>query len=68
MSLKAFHLVFLVAATLCSASFGAWSIHQYSATGAVQYALLAALGLGLAVALPIYGVWFLKKTRKVGYV
>lgn len=59
MSLKAFHILFIVLAILLAAGCAAWGF----ANG-----LDPAFGFtcaGLAVALLIYGIWFLKKSRKL---
>ncbi len=68
MSLKAVHIFFVTVATLIAAGFGWWSIEQYSVTGGAGDLLLMILALAAAISLPVYGVWFLKKMKKVGYV
>lgn len=68
MSLKAVHVFFVTVATLIAAFFGVWSIRQYSATGGTGDLLLAVVAAAATLSLPIYGVWFLKKMKKVGYV
>ena len=68
MSLKAVHVFFITVATLIAAGFGVWSIQQYTATGSGGDLLLTVLAVSAAISLPIYGVWFLKKMKKVGYV
>ena len=68
MSLKAVHVFFITVATLAAAGFGIWSIQQYSATGSAGDLLLTVLAVAAAIALPVYGAWFLKKLKRVGYV
>ncbi len=68
MSLKAFHVVFITVSTLLCAGFAAWSAHQYLATSGTTYLALALAGFSGAVGLPVYGVWFLKKMKKVSYL
>ena len=68
MSLKAFHVVFITAATLFVAGCGVLILRQYLHTGGGELLLLAVLSFAGAVALPIYGVWFLKKMKHVSYV
>ena len=68
MSLKAIHIFFVTVATVASGGFGVWSVQRYTASGSGSDLALAILTVAMAVALPIYGVWFLKKTKKVGYV
>ena len=61
MSLKAFHIVFVTLATLLAAGFAAWAFRE--PTGDHQW--LGALAVLTAVILPIYGWWFLRKTKGV---
>jgi hypothetical protein len=69
MSLKAFHLVFISAATLLALGYGAWELNQYWSAG--RQALDLAFGLGSVAAgagLVVYERYFLKKLRKVSYL
>ncbi len=68
MSLKAVHIFFIVVATAIAVGFGVWSVQQVQASGNTGDWVLAILAILMAGALPIYGVWFLKKMKKVGYV
>lgn len=68
MSLKAIHIFFVTVATLISGGFGVWSIQRYTASGSGSDLVLAILTVAMTVALPIYGVWFLRKTKEMGYV
>ena len=68
MSLKAVHVFFVTVATLIAAFFGLWSAQQYNATGSGGDLLLLVLAAAAALSLPVYGVWFLKKMKRVGYV
>lgn len=68
MSLKAFHIVFVVASTILALFVGVWAIRNYRAGGDVT-ALVAGIGSLLgAVALIWYGRWFLKKLKGVDYL
>ena len=69
MSLKAFHLVFIIASILLALGFGAWSLVNYfSQHGGIWY-LLAGIGsLLAAVGLVFYERYFLKKTKNVSYL
>ena len=59
MSLKAFHIIFIFLTILLAAGCAAWSfIHEVEPAFGVSSA-------GVAVGLVIYGVWFLRKTRKI---
>jgi hypothetical protein len=69
MSLKAFHLVFISAASLLAFGFGAWLLREYGAPDGRGSDLafgLASLAVGLG--LIGYEVYFLRKTRKLGYL
>lgn len=69
MSLKAFHIVFIVISTLLSAGFGVWALgYSRSADGGGIYLALGLVALAAAVGLPVYGSWFLKKTKGVSYL
>ena len=59
MSLKAFHIFFIVVTTLLAAGCAAWG---FASGMAPAFGLTC---LGFAAALLIYGVWFLKKSRKL---
>ena len=59
MSLKAFHIVFIVLATLLAIACAAWSYLNQTAP---------AFGIGAAVvalALIVYGIYFIKKSRNI---
>jgi len=68
MSLKAFHILFVVVSTLFAIGFALWGIHEYRVGGKVESLVLAGLSLLGAIALLIYGRWFLKKLKGVGYL
>ena len=68
MSLKAFHVVFVSLAMLLFAGFGFWAAGRYRSETGGAY-LAAAIGSFAAIpALVIYGRWFLRKLRHVGYL
>ncbi len=68
MSLKAFHVVFILVSTLLCVIFGAWALREYVRTreGAMLAAFVGALVA--AAALAVYARWFLRKTRQVRYL
>jgi len=69
MSLKAFHLVFIVAAILLALGFAAWALVGYFVQHAAVWELLAGIGsLLAAVGLVFYERYFLKKTKNVSYL
>lgn len=59
MSLKSFHVFFMSAAALLAAGFGVWCLRTPG------YRVLAVPVLLVAVALPFYGVWFVRKMRSL---
>jgi len=66
MSLKAFHIAFIVCSVLLALGFGAWALLQE--TGGVSYSVLGIASFIVAVVLVVYGVWFLKKLKGVSYL
>jgi len=69
MSLKAFHILFVVASTLLTGGFGVWSIRAYS-RGDVSMSVLV-LGIAsllLMDALVWYGKYFLRKLKHISYL
>ena len=62
MSLKVFHIFFIVLSTLLTLGYGLWGLQHFSG---LAYAF-SIVSLGLAPALVVYGVWFLKKLKRVG--
>lgn len=66
MSLKAFHVVFVVCSVLLSLGLLVWAALQPERTPEVL--TLGLLGLVAAVALVAYGAWFLKKLKGVSYL
>jgi hypothetical protein len=68
MSLKAFHLVFISAAVLLAFGFGVWLAKNFFSGGGVMNLISALLAFGAGVGLIVYELYFLKKTRDVGYL
>jgi len=61
MSLKQFHIVFIVMAVLTSAGFAVWAFTRYQADAGVM--LMGWVSAVVAFGLAVYGVWFLKKLK-----
>lgn len=59
MSLKVFHLIFIILAALLATGCAAWSYYHDTAHG---FGVASAV---IAVALVIYGVWFIRKSKKI---
>jgi len=68
MSLKAFHLVFVVVVTLISLGVGAWGVRVQQLDGQGWPLQLGIAAFVLAAVTAVYGVWFLKKLKNVSYV
>ncbi len=65
MTLKGFHIVFIVFSTLLALGCGAWCLWVNMVVGAPVY-LAGAIGSFLAaVALVVYGVWFYRKMKRL---
>ncbi len=65
MSLKGFHIVFIIFSTLLALGIGAWCIWVDLVEGAPIYLAGAILSLAAAVVLVIYGVWFYRKMKRL---
>lgn len=65
MSLKGFHIVFIVFSTLLALGCGAWCIWVDLVAGAPVYRLGAIGSFIAAVALIVYGVWFYRKMKRL---
>lgn len=68
MSLKAFHVFFIVVSILCCLGFGYWAVQDYFVSGngvSLALGLVAFAGCGVLIR---YGVWFLKKLKGVSYL
>jgi hypothetical protein len=61
MSLKAFHLIFVTSLTTLSLGFTGWAF----CSGRIIFGLL---GLVVAALVVFYGVYFLKKLKKISYL
>jgi hypothetical protein len=61
MSLKAFHLIFVTMLTSLSLGFTAWAFFS----GKIIFGLL---GIVVAALVVVYGIYFLKKMKKISYL
>ena len=69
MSLKAFHIVFITAASALAFGCGVWSLKDYSGTDGRTSDLIYGVGaLIVGAGLIVYERYFLKKTRNVSYL
>ena len=62
MSLKGFHIIFIVVSILLMFGFAFWNVVQFQQTQTSTYGLTAVVSLVSAFALIIYEVLFVKKT------
>ena len=68
MSLKAFHLVFVVFSTLLAIGLGAWCVWVNLVEGNSIYLIGAIASFVCAIALVVYGVWFYRKMKRLGII
>jgi hypothetical protein len=68
MSLKAFHLIFIVASIVLAFGFGVWLAAQFFSGGGFLDLILAAISFGAGVGLIFYERYFLKKTKNISYL
>ena len=68
MSLKSFHVVFIVSAFLLSLFLGGWCLYAYfTRQGGITELLLGLVSVAAAVGLLVYGRYFLKKLKNIDY-
>ena len=68
MSLKAFHILFVLIATLGALGFGYWALQDYKKSGEFVSAAIGGFSIFCAAAMIVYGVWFLKKLKGVSWL
>jgi multisubunit Na+/H+ antiporter MnhC subunit len=64
MSLKAFHLIFIIVSIALAFGFGVWLALQ----GGLMNVIFAVLSFGAGVGLIFYERYFLKKTKDISYL
>ena len=65
MSLKGFHIVFIIFSTLLALGIGGWCVWVDLVEGAPIYLAGAICSFLVAVALVVYGVWFYRKMKRL---
>jgi hypothetical protein len=65
MSLKGFHIVFIIFSTLLALGVGLWCVWVDLVEGASIYLAGAIAAFVTAVALIVYGVWFYRKMKRL---
>lgn len=68
MSLKAFHLFFIIVATAFFGGFGAWTIYDFSVHHEYTTLILGVFSFIAGAAMIPYSFWFLKKFKDFGYL
>ncbi len=68
LSLKAFHIIFIVAATLLAFGFGGWLIYYHIENSSYTFLFLGLIHLIAGVGLIAYGKRFLQKLKHVSYM
>ena len=68
MSLKAFHIFFIILSTLLAVAFGVWAVKDFGRSGSWVHLALGVGSFIMSVMLVWYGVWFLRKLKHVSYL
>ena len=68
MSLKAFHIIFIIFSTLLALGVGGWCVWVNLVEGAPAYLAGAIASFVCAIALVIYGFWFYRKMKRLGII
>ena len=68
MSLKAFHIVFIVLSILLAFFCGAWFLHEYAANHDTAFLVAAILLLAAGGGLICYGKSVLRKLKHISYL
>jgi len=64
MSLKGFHILFIVLAFLCTAGFWAWSYMEAERARELDAVAMGNFSGSLSLGLLVYGIWFIVKKSK----
>lgn len=68
MSLKAFHIVFVVSSVLLMFGMGAWSYGQYQSSGSVLDLVWTGAAVAAGLGLSAYGRYFLRKLEHISFL
>jgi hypothetical protein len=69
MSLKAIHIVFIIASCLLTAFFAVWAFREYfGPMGTRAHLLYGMSAIAAFVGLLVYGRYFLKKLKHINYL
>ncbi|MFQ5425041.1 MAG: hypothetical protein ACE5F9_13825 [Phycisphaerae bacterium] len=61
MSLRSFHIFFIVVAIIAADVFGVWAIRDYRDSHSVINLALGVVTLAGGLAMVAYGIWFIRK-------
>ncbi|CAN5664920.1 hypothetical protein BH11VER1_BH11VER1_16890 [soil metagenome] len=64
MSLKGFHILFIVLAVICTGGFWAWSYTEAERARELGAVAMGNLSGSLALGLLVYGIWFVVRKSK----
>jgi len=65
MSLKAFHLFFIVVSILAAFGFSYWALDNYLAAKDPTFLKIAIISALAGIGLVVYGFFFIKKAKKI---
>ena len=68
MSLKSFHLVFIILSILFSFVFGIWAVFNYGSSDKIAELVLGIISLIGSVIMTIYLFFFLKKFKHISFL
>ncbi len=68
MSLKTFHIIFIVLSTVLAVGLGVWATRDFAQSGSWAHLSLGVGSFIGSVVLVCYGVWFLRKLRHLSYL
>ena len=68
MSLKTFHLIFVIASILLGLGVGGWGVQEYRTHGEAGPLIIGIVFFAMGIGLFFYGRRMLKKTKDIGYL
>ena len=68
MSLKTFHIFFILVSTLLALALGVWAIDDFGQSASPGNLALGSGSFIASGALLSYGIWFLRKLKNVSYL
>ncbi|MGB0579913.1 MAG: hypothetical protein ACPGVU_09455 [Limisphaerales bacterium] len=68
MSLKTIHIFLILTCIVSTLAFGAYEIHRFQLMNERQDLILGSVSSVSGLALLVYGVYFLRKTKHISYL